>query len=388
MRRFAALVVLAAAIVSLARTPASAVPIFAERYGFKCTQCHTAVPELNSFGEHFRRAGYRIPNVPEHHVVPIALRLQDVYNEHIPVSQTRRFNALAIALTTGNFGRDEQYSYFARYFFGSQGAAGSLYYGFLQNESKSPDRFVRLGLFGLPLIANATNRLDTITAPPVYTYTVVHNSANFSTPRLGLNLGHRTDTEDLELAISFDEYHGAAYGAPAPPSEFAQSFTRPELFGTANVWLSSGVQVGVMGLDGERTFTSRVTGNSYSDVYYRDGLEAQWVSPSHRWELTGQQLWGHDDNTDGFLTAQESSGGFVDLKYRPSRNAYVAARYDASANPFATRQMDFYAVWAPTIHARLVVEHVRPIGFGGQGQNTNVQLLFALPFEKSTAGGP
>jgi len=39
-------------------------------------------------------------------------------------------------------------------------------------------------------------------------------------------------------------------------------------------------------------------------------------------------------------------------------------------------------VWAPTIHARLVLEHLRPIGMAGAGSQTNVQLLFAFPFEK------
>jgi len=39
-------------------------------------------------------------------------------------------------------------------------------------------------------------------------------------------------------------------------------------------------------------------------------------------------------------------------------------------------------VWAPTIHARLVLEHVRPLGLGGAVSSTNAQLLFALPFEK------
>lgn len=364
---------------------ATAVPIFAERYGFKCTQCHTAIPELNAFGEHFRRAGYRIPNVPRQHEFPLALRLQEVWNKDIPPSQNRRFNALAIAISSGTFGSSEQYSYFTRYLFGSQGAAGSLYYAFLQRVSPQNGGFARLGLFGLPLIANATQRLDTITSQPAYTYTVAHNSANFATPRLGLSFGTRNDKQDLEVAVSFDEYHGAAYGVPAPPSDFAQSFARPELFASATFAVSPTFQLGALGLNGKRSFTSRTTSGTYSDVYHREGIQAAWTSPSRRFELTGQQLWGHDDNTDGFLAPAFSSGGFLTFKYRPVRSAYLGVRYDASANPFATRDLDFYAVLAPTIHARLVLEHVRPIGTGGIGATTNAQLLFAVPFEKKTA---
>jgi mono/diheme cytochrome c family protein len=43
---------LAAAVLAMLCTrPAEAVPIFAERYGFSCAQCHTAVPDLNAFGK-------------------------------------------------------------------------------------------------------------------------------------------------------------------------------------------------------------------------------------------------------------------------------------------------------------------------------------------------
>ena len=383
MRRFALLAAIAAAVLTLP-SRASAVPIFAERYGFRCTQCHTAVPDLNAFGEHFRRAGYRLANVPKHDEFPIALRLQETWTKDILPSQDRRFNALAIAISTANFGSNDQFSYFTRYLFGSQGAAGSLYYGFLQHVSPDSGAFQRVGLFGLQTIANATQRLDTITSQPAYTYTVGHSSANLATPRLGTEFGVRNDREDLEFSIAFDEYHGAAYGAPAPPSDLAQSFARPELFATATIAMSPELQIGALGLNGKRAFTSRSTGAVYSDVYYRDGLQAMWTSPSRRFDVTAQQLWGHDDNTDGFGAPTTSSGGFVTFKYHPAHNAYVGIRYDAAANPFANRDYDFYGVWAPSIHARLVLEQFKPIGFGATGSTTSAQLLFVVPFEKKT----
>lgn len=379
MRR--TVIALALAALLIQPTRASAVPIFAERFGFKCTQCHSAVPELNAFGEHFRRAGYRLPNVPHQKEFPLALRFQETWTKELLPSQNRRFNTLAIAISTANFGHDDEYSYFYRYLFGSQGAASSTFYGYVQHVKPDNGAFVRLGLFGLATIANPNQRLDTITSQPAYTYTVGHSLANLALPRLGVEFGQRNDKEDLEVAISFDEYHGAAYGAPAPPSDLAQAFVRPEIFATANVALSPELQVGVLGLNGKRGFTSRSTGGVYSDVYYRDGLEAMWTSSSRRFEVVGQQLWGHDDNVDGFGTPGLSSGGFLTFKYRPTHNSYVGVRYDAAANPFANRDYDFYAVWAPTIHARLVVEHVKPIGFGAPASSTNAQLLFALPFK-------
>src|SRR5690348_16293208 len=33
---------------------ASAIPLFAQRYRLQCGACHTVLPELNAFGQHFR----------------------------------------------------------------------------------------------------------------------------------------------------------------------------------------------------------------------------------------------------------------------------------------------------------------------------------------------
>jgi len=41
---------------------AQAVPTYARRYDTSCVTCHIAFPRLNSFGEAFRRAGYRFPD--------------------------------------------------------------------------------------------------------------------------------------------------------------------------------------------------------------------------------------------------------------------------------------------------------------------------------------
>ena len=380
---FVALAIIVAAVIAGAR-PAQATPIFAERYGFKCTQCHSVIPELNAFGEHFRRAGFNLPNVPRHAEFPLVLRFQETYAKDLLPSQTRRFNALAIAISTANFGGDRSYSYFARYFFGSQGAPGSLYYGWVQHVDPSSGFFERLGLFGLPLIQNATQRLDTITPQPAYTYSVGHSDANFATPRLGALLGQRNDREDIEVAVAFDEYHGAAYGVPAPPSDLAQRFAGPEVFASATFQIAHGLQAGVLGLEGARGFQSRSSAFSFTDRYQREGVQAQWSGK--RFDVYAQQLWGRDENSDGFGNAAASSGGFVTVKYRPTLHSYVGVRYDAAADPFASRDITYYAAFAPSIHARFVIERVQPIGTGFA--TTSAQILFALPFERKGATGP
>ncbi|MBC5824297.1 MAG: hypothetical protein GIW99_02640 [Candidatus Eremiobacteraeota bacterium] len=362
------------------RTPAGAVPIFAQRYGFSCSACHTAVPDLNPFGDAFRQRGFQLPNAPRHREFPVALRFQETYVKDLTAAQSRRFNALGVLISTANFGHVGEYSYFARYLLGSEGAAGSLYYAWTQHVQPSSGSFQRIGLFGLPLIANPTQRLDTITAQNAYTYQVGHNSANFATPRLGALFGRRNERQDVELAISFDEYHGAAYGAPAPPSEFAQSFAQPELFASALFTTGGGVKIGVLGLTGARAFRSRVSGASFRDEYSRQGIDAAWSAG--RFDVRAQQLWGRDANSDGSGDAVASSGGFITAKYHMTKHSYAGVRYDAAANPLAARDFDFYAVVPATVHSRFVVEYLRPLGFSRTQPVFSSQLLFAVPFEK------
>ncbi len=380
MRQIAAALGLILASLAL-RAPAGAVPIFAQRYGFNCSACHTAVPDLNPFGDTFRRSGFRLPGVPRHREFPIALRFQETYVKDLTAAQSRRFNALGVLVSTANFGHSAEYSYFARYLLGSQGAAGSLYYAWTQHVRPGSGAFQRIGLFGLPLIANPTQRLDTITSQPAYTYQVGHNSANFATPRLGALFGQRNERQDIELAISFDEYHGAAYGAPAPPSEFAQSFAQPELFASVLFTVRGGVKIGVLGLSGRRAFRSRLTGASFGDGYSRQGVDAAWSAG--RFDVSAQQLWGNDDNADGLGNATSSSAGFVTAKYHVTKHSYAGLRYDAAANPFATRDLDFYAVAPATVHSRIVIEYLRPLGFSRTQPVFSSQLLFAVPFEKA-----
>lgn len=364
-------------LILVAAKPASAVPIFAERYDLSCSTCHTAVPDLNAFGNAFRRNGFVLPKAPRHKSFPLALRFQETYMKDLPQSATRRFNALAVLISTFNFGPNQSFSYFGRYFFGSQGAPGSLYYSWVQHVNARSGFFERAGLFSLPLIVNPTQRLDTITPPPAYTYEIGRSSANLADPRWGLMFGQRTDRLDAEIALSGDEYHGAAYGAPTPPGDLAQSYSHPELFGSITRAVGTQFRIGVLTLDGTRNFTSRSSGAKFSDSYDRDGVQGEWASG--RFDFVAQQIWGSDSNTDGFGTHQASSGGFATFTYRPTAHSYIGLRYDAAANPFASRDWDIYGALAVTPQARVLLEHLMPINSSSAQQQTNAQLLFALP---------
>lgn len=47
---------------SFAVTRVKKIPAFARKYGLRCSACHTAWPELNSFGQQFRDNGYQLRN--------------------------------------------------------------------------------------------------------------------------------------------------------------------------------------------------------------------------------------------------------------------------------------------------------------------------------------
>jgi hypothetical protein len=81
---------LAVVAATLWAQSALAVPVFARKYGFNCTMCHSNVPRLNDFGQRYRMNGYRLPGLVnvEKTVLetpaPVALRTNAGYSmEHL-----------------------------------------------------------------------------------------------------------------------------------------------------------------------------------------------------------------------------------------------------------------------------------------------------------------
>jgi hypothetical protein len=60
--------------------PAQALPVYARKYGFECTMCHSNMPRLNDFGQRYRMNGYQLPGRESedkdvlHSPAPFALR--------------------------------------------------------------------------------------------------------------------------------------------------------------------------------------------------------------------------------------------------------------------------------------------------------------------------
>ncbi len=182
---------LAALFLVLACAPARAIPIFAQRYHFKCGQCHSVLPELNAFGRYFRSHGYRLP-LPEHGTTIFALRYQMEYDKE-PAAGSREFTPGGIILGSANVGPITAYLHYG---LGAGGGPGGVFLLFAAGYDAHTQTLVRGGLIELPLAQSPGERLDDLTQYGYYGAHVGLNNLPLSSNRWGLQIertfGHLT----------------------------------------------------------------------------------------------------------------------------------------------------------------------------------------------------
>jgi hypothetical protein len=357
-------VLLAAAVAALFAIPSrtDAIPIFAQRYHFRCEVCHSVLPELNDFGNAFRDRGYRLPpSVPRHGTTVVAIRYQLEY-EKDPAAGTRRWSPAGVVLANYDFG---DIAAFVHYNLGAGGGPSALYLGYLADFNQNTKTIYRAGQFELPLPHSPGQRLDDL-QPYGYEATKVGlNDLLLNDPRIGLEGERQVGNARVAFTASIGSFGGSAYGGKPVDTGVFTYVSHPEygLYYTQRVL--DGLNVGVQGITGVRAIqpTGKAT---FTDAYQRAGAFLSYDSPHV--DLLAQQYWGHDNNADGFGNAIGSSGGYVRLRYWPLkwRHAFIGARYDAAANPIAQRDWVFYTGVQVTRHARIVLQQVQPQG-GGPG---------------------
>jgi hypothetical protein len=86
MRRLSILTILIAAMVflcvSLTPEESNAIPAFARKYQFNCSNCHLAWPQLNQMGRTFKENGYKFPGNEKTEVISDFLQ----WDKNIPIS--------------------------------------------------------------------------------------------------------------------------------------------------------------------------------------------------------------------------------------------------------------------------------------------------------------
>src|ERR1022692_893112 len=64
-RIFAPVALITLGIFLIPATPAYGIPAFARKYQTSCSTCHNNYPELNDFGEAFKKNGFKFPKDDE-----------------------------------------------------------------------------------------------------------------------------------------------------------------------------------------------------------------------------------------------------------------------------------------------------------------------------------
>ena len=98
-----------------------AIPVFARKYGFECTMCHSNMPRLNDFGQRYRMNGYQLPGLEDREKTvlespaPVAMRTSAGYTANLfngdagsPDETDFRMNGLDL-LSAGQLGRNIGY---------------------------------------------------------------------------------------------------------------------------------------------------------------------------------------------------------------------------------------------------------------------------------------
>lgn len=374
MRNKLLLALAAFALAFACYAPARAVPIFAQRYRLKCTACHSVLPELNTFGNYFRRHGYKLP-IDEHGTTIFAIRYQMSYSEN-PAAGSPRWTPGGIVLGDADAGR---VNVFMHYSLGAQGGPGGMYLLFLTNYNEHTDTSYRFGLFELPLAQSPGQRLDDLQQYGYYGAHVGLNDLPLSSPRWGF-WGERTfGTTRADLTVAVSDFKGAAYGGKPIATGVTTSPAQPEVA----VWLdhtlfekgNAEFDFGGTALEGVQNILPAGRG-AFSDPYQRYGALAH--AALGPFDLQAEQWWGYDHNADGFGTFQSSSGGYARFKFYPIPHLYLGLRYDAQANPFVTRDFTYYAA-GMIGPVRLLVQDVAPIGAPGQKPTLGGALTVAFP---------
>lgn len=326
------------ALAGLAHS-AQAIPVFARKYGFNCTMCHSAYPRLNDFGQRFRRNGYRIPgreNIEKmvyETQAPFAMRTSVGYNSDVfrntpdatNVSQFQ-LNGLDI-LSAGLLGPNV--GYFAVYtpeIKGTRGVAPQT--GMLESANviltmKNTTWFTaRIGRFEPAYAVFSAKRSLTVAPYEVYDFSSP-NGVPFSDTQTGIEFAG-WGRSGYRYAAGIVNGSGSNSDSDAPLDFYARG---EKVFG-AGEGQTAGQRVGVTVYRGVARPAVPMTRKSFVRV----GADASLNMGA--WNLGVQYLHG-EDNKDlwGADRTVTFDGGFTELLYQPNTHLVGFARYDWVSTP-------------------------------------------------------
>jgi hypothetical protein len=329
----------AAALLALRPGPARAVPVFARKYGLQCTNCHSAFPRLNDWGQRFRANGYRLPGRENEEKTvlesppPFAMRTSFGYTherfEHGAGGPNRsgfRVHGLDF-LSAGVIA--PHVSYLMVYpppLAGSRGVQeqegtiemASVFFSGLG----SPWVNVRAGRFEPAYAAFSVKRHLSVTPYEVYEYAFPGGSP-FSETQEGIEL--------TGSSRGFAYAAGLVNGSPTnlPDDGPADVYARASMVIGAGEGQTAGQRIGVTGYLGRaRPEASTGALQAFSRVGVDASLNLKQVNLAAQW-LYGRDdrtLWGRPDDVNW-------SGFFAELSWQPLVECVAFARYDLVYGP-------------------------------------------------------
>ena len=327
-----------AVVATLLPSPAAAIPVFARKYGFQCTMCHSNMPRLNDFGLRYRLNGYRLPGrESEEKTVlespaPVAFRTSAGYvgvdrNEAAGnyCESDFRVEGLDI-LSAGLLGRKIGYMLiYTPQIDAVRGAApqdgalemANVVFGGLAGSNAS----LRVGRFEPAFLAASVKRRLTVSPYEIYEYAFPDGPA-FSETRSG-----------LEVAGWRNRLHYA--GGVVTGSETNRSYDTPsDLYGRVDYVIgpgegqTAGHRIGAVGYYGRARPSPALGGTATAlEGFSRAGIDASLNAMhvnlvlAYLWAFDGQTLWTAGDGVD-------YSGGFAEVSAMPRVDAVCFGRID------------------------------------------------------------
>jgi hypothetical protein len=341
---------------------ASALPVFAHRYGFSCQQCHTTIPQLNAFGEYFQRNGFRL-STEDRGVAPISVKVNVQYQSTGDPGLPKAVVDEVELLSGGSLGRNT--SYFVEQYAIDGGVPGRPRDAWVlfDKPTSGDDRarttlHARIGEFTLPLPVDPETERPTLNHYALYDQTVGSNGFNFFDPRVGSDLFVTNYARGVEahlvLAQAYDRASGVPRSGVDTMATFAKTFDER--------WTAT-----LYHYQGQRRLTPMM------DRFFRNGFALQY--DRERWNLVGSLQRGFDTSSNGLGLGTTSSGGYLSADYTFTPALQLVARYDDIFNEIDGRSRDttLSLVMRPRRNMRFTLEGVRT----GSTTQFGTALLFA-----------
>ena len=338
-RIFSALMLLVVGVVIAFPQEASAVPVFARKYGFSCTMCHSNMPRLNDFGQRYRANGYRLMDREnEDQTVlespaPVAFRTSAgynalMYNDEVDLDNGSDFavnglDLLSAGLLGSKIGFLMVYTPQIAEERGVAGQEGSLEMAsvIFSNLGCSPWLNLRVGRFEPAYVPFSVKREISVSPLEVYDVTFPEGPA-FSTTQSGLEVsGHGAAPFRYAAGIVGGSATNRSIDSPSDVYGRISYVVGPGEGQTA------GQRIGILGYMG---CARPGSGGGNRECFYRFGADASLnVSMVN---LAGQFLYGSDDKTlwPGSDATEDVTwwGGFGELTLMPMVNLVGFARFD------------------------------------------------------------